>query len=162
VSLCPVRWHEYVTDRQLAGQTFLKRQFLNSMIPGFRFHHIGVSCRNIDKEIRSFALLGYELEGERFSDPLQKIHGCFLVGPGPKLELLAPMDDSSPLLTWLQKGSKMYHQAYEVDAIEPALATMSKARAVIVSRPKPSVAFGGHKIAFLMLPNHLLLELIES
>jgi methylmalonyl-CoA/ethylmalonyl-CoA epimerase len=132
------------------------------MIPGFRFHHIGVSCRDIDKEILTFALLGYELEGERFSDPLQKIEGCFLVGHGPRVELLSPTEDSSPVMPWLQQGAKMYHQAYEVEAIESALATLSKARAVIVSRPKPSVAFGGHKIAFLMLPNHLLVELIES
>ena len=134
----------------------------NSMIAGLQFHHIGVACRDIEKEMRSFAIVGYKLEGERFSDPLQKIHGCFLVGPGPRIELLAPMDDTSPVMPWLQKGVKMYHQAYEVDSIEEAAAALCAERAVIISPAKPAVAFGGRKISFLMFPNLLLVELIES
>jgi methylmalonyl-CoA/ethylmalonyl-CoA epimerase len=132
------------------------------MIAGLQFHHIGVVCRDLDKEMRGFAILGYKLEGERFSDPLQKIHGCFLTGPGPCIELLAPMDDASPVMPWLRKGVKMYHQAYEVESIEAAAAALCAQRAVVISPAKPSVAFGGRKITFLMLPNLLLVELIES
>ncbi len=132
------------------------------MIAGLQFHHIGIACRHIEKEIRSFAMVGYGLEGERFSDPLQKIHGCFLVGPGPRIELLAPMDDTSPVMSWLQKGVKMYHQAYEVESIEAAVTALAAGHAVVVSPAKPAVAFGGRKIAFLMFPNLLLVELIES
>jgi methylmalonyl-CoA/ethylmalonyl-CoA epimerase len=128
----------------------------------FRFHHIGLACRDIDKEAQALALVGYEIEGQRFMDPAQKIHGCFLVGPGPRMELLAPTDESSPLISWLNRDAKMYHQAYEVESIDPALATLSAQHAVVVSRPKPAVAFGGRKVAFLMFPNGLLIELIES
>jgi len=132
------------------------------MIAGLQFHHIGVACRDIEKEIRAFATIGYRLEGERFSDPLQKIHGCFLAGPGPRLELLAPMDDTSPVMSWLHKGVKMYHQAYEVESIEAAITALVADHAVVVSAPKPAVAFGGCKIAFLLCPNFLLIELLES
>ena len=51
------------------------------MMAPLQFHHIGVACRDLEKEIRSFAIVGYRLEGEQFSDPLQKIHGCFLGRP---------------------------------------------------------------------------------
>jgi len=132
------------------------------MIAGLQFHRIGIACRDIEKEIRAFAMVGYGLEGERFSDSLQKIHGCFLVGPGPRIELLAPMDDTSPVMSWLQKGVKMYHQAYEVKSIEAAVTALGADHAVVVSPAKPAVAFGGRKIAFLMFPNLLLVELIES
>jgi methylmalonyl-CoA/ethylmalonyl-CoA epimerase len=132
-----------------------------SPLTAFRFHHIGVACRDMDKEAEALRLVGYEMEGERFTDPLQKIHGCFLIGPGPRMELLAPVDESSPIVTWLNKDIKMYHQAYEVDAIEPALAALSARQAVVLSRPKPAIAFGGRKVSFLMLPNRLLVELIE-
>jgi methylmalonyl-CoA/ethylmalonyl-CoA epimerase len=121
-----------------------------------------VACRDIEKEMRALKLLGYEIEGERFTDPLQKIHGCFLVGPGPCMELIAPVDESSPVVSWLNKNIKMYHQAYEVESMGPALALLSAQHAVVVSRPKPAIAFGGRKVAFLMLPNGLLVELIES
>jgi methylmalonyl-CoA/ethylmalonyl-CoA epimerase len=133
----------------------------STKIAGLQFHHIGIACRDIDAELRALAMVGYELEGERFSDPLQKIQGCFLVGPGPRVELLTPMDDSSPIISWLEKGVKMYHQAYEVESIEQAIATLAAQRAVVLSRAKPAVAFGGRKIVFLMFPNCLLVELIE-
>jgi len=32
----------------------------------------------------------------------------------------------------------------------------------LIVAPVPAVAFGGRKIAFLMLPNRLLIELIEA
>jgi methylmalonyl-CoA/ethylmalonyl-CoA epimerase len=128
---------------------------------GFRFHHIGLACRDIQKEAKALRLVGYELEGQHFTDPLQKIHGCFLVGPGPRMELLAPVDESSPILSWLNRDIKMYHQAYEIESIDPALKSLSAQHAVVVSRPKPAIAFGGRKVAFLMLPNSLLVELIE-
>jgi methylmalonyl-CoA/ethylmalonyl-CoA epimerase len=131
-------------------------------LTGFRFHHIGLACRDIEKEAKALRLLGYEIEGQHFTDPLQKIHGCFLVGPGPRMELLAPVDESSPIVSWLNRDVKMYHQAYEVEAIVPALAVLSAQHAVVVSRAKPAVAFGRRKVAFLMLPNNLLVEMIES
>ena len=131
-------------------------------LTGFRFHHIGLACRDIEKEAKALRLLGYEIEGQHFMDPLQKIHGCFLVGPGPRMELLAPVDESSPIVSWLNRDIKMYHQAYEVEAIVPALAALSAQHAVVVSRAKPAVAFGRRKVAFLMLPNNLLVEMIES
>lgn len=130
-------------------------------LTGFRFHHIGVACRDLEKEAQALRLVGYEIEGQRFLDPLQKIHGCFLVGPGPRMELLAPVDDSSPVMSWLNKDIKMYHQAYEVESMEAALGTLTAQQAVVVSRPKPAIAFGGRKVAFLMFPNRLLVELIE-
>jgi glyoxalase/bleomycin resistance protein/dioxygenase superfamily protein len=133
----------------------------NAMIAGLQFHHIGMACRDIDAELRALAMVGYELEGNRFTDPLQKVRGCFLAGPGPRVELLAPLDDSSPVVSWLEKGIKMYHQAYEVESIDLAIATLTAQRAVVLSVPKPAVAFGGRKVAFLMLPNLMLVELIE-
>jgi len=127
-----------------------------------RFHHIGVACRDVEKEMQAFSILGYRIEGPPFQDPLQKISGCFLSGPGPRIELLAPLDESSPVESWLKKDAKMYHQAFEVESLAPAIAALSARHAVVVSRPKPAIAFGGRKVAFLLCPNGLLIELIES
>jgi methylmalonyl-CoA/ethylmalonyl-CoA epimerase len=131
------------------------------MNPALEFHHIGIACRAIEPEMKAFAALGYTLEGEQFSDPLQKIHGCFMTGMGPRIELLAPMDESSPVTPWLKKGVKMYHYGYLVDSVESTMQEYVARRAMVVSPPKPSIAFGGRPIAFLMLPNLFLIELIE-
>jgi len=131
-------------------------------IPSARFHHVGVACRDLDAEARAFALLGYRQEGERFIDDVQEIIGCFLAGPGPRLELLAPRGDHSPVRQWLARGVKFYHLAYETDSVPDAVAALKAERAVLVVPAVPAVAFGGREIAFLMLPGLILVELIQA
>lgn len=132
------------------------------MISGLRFHHIGIGCRDIPSEVHALGLVGYEVCSEIFVDPVQGVRCCFMNGPGPLLELLTPLCNSSPLIPWLHQGVKMYHQAYEISSMDRALTDLSANRAKIVSQPVPAVAFGGRMIAFLILPNLLLIELIES
>jgi methylmalonyl-CoA/ethylmalonyl-CoA epimerase len=133
------------------------------MIPGaLSFHHFGVACRNLAAEISLFKSVGYRQEGDVFRDPAQKIEGVFLTGSGPRLELLAPLDDSSPLISWLEKGIKYYHQAFEVACVNRTLEQMQLRRGRIVAAPEPGVAFGGRPIAFVMLPGMILIEVIQS
>ena len=94
------------------------------MIEGLHFHHIGVACRNIEKEIQAFAILGYDRDSEIITDPLQGIHCFFLKGPGLRIELLVPTDDTSPLIPWLDRGVKMYHQAFECESVTAAIAQL--------------------------------------
>jgi methylmalonyl-CoA/ethylmalonyl-CoA epimerase len=66
------------------------------------------------------------------------------------------------LMSWLNQGPKMYHQAYEVKSLDQAITPLSERLGVVVSRLKPAVAFAGRRIAFLMIPNRWLVELIEA
>jgi len=44
------------------------------------FHHIGVACPNLEREVRALEALGYAGESAHFADPLQKVRGCFVTG----------------------------------------------------------------------------------
>jgi methylmalonyl-CoA/ethylmalonyl-CoA epimerase len=125
------------------------------------FHHLGVACDDIASEIPRFQILGYRQEGRVFRDPIQKVEGAFMTGPGPRLELLAPLDASSPVGPWLEKGVKYYHQGFEVPCMEEALGRMAARRGRVVAPPAPGVAFDGRQIAFVMLPGMILIELIQ-
>lgn len=127
-----------------------------------RFHHIGVACEKLGPEIDAHALLGYRQEGEVFHDPAQRIRGVFMVNGGARVELLEPDGADSPLRPFLQRGQKMYHQAFETDAIEDAFAELVDAGAIARVAPIPAVAFEGRRIAFLMLRTLLLVELVET
>jgi methylmalonyl-CoA/ethylmalonyl-CoA epimerase len=129
---------------------------------GARFHHVGLACRDMDREEAGLSALGYARVGAPFSDPRQGIAGLFLDGPGPQLELLAPLEGSSVLDPWLAGRAKMYHLAYEVPEFDKAIAAAQAAGGRIVSEPVPSVAFDGRRICFVMLRNLFLVELIES
>jgi methylmalonyl-CoA/ethylmalonyl-CoA epimerase len=126
------------------------------------FHHLGVACRDLDAEERTWLPLGYSREGPDFEDPRQQIRGRFLVGPGPRLELLVGTPGSKVLDPWLDRGVKIYHQAFEVPNVRASIEEFKKLRARVVVEPVPAVAFGGREICFLMLSNTCLIELIQA
>jgi len=129
---------------------------------GLEFHHIGVACLDLDTEASAFGALGYAQEGADFEDSIQGVSGRFLVGAGPRLELLAPLGSGGVLTPWLQRGTKLYHLAYQTRDLVSSLEDLRRVRARVMVAPVPAVAFGGRAIAFLLMPNLLLLELIET
>jgi methylmalonyl-CoA/ethylmalonyl-CoA epimerase len=126
------------------------------------FHHVGYACRSLQSELDGLTALGYASVGERFEDSVQGVAGLFCEGGGPRIELLAPLPGSEVLDPWLRGPARMYHLAYEVPVIADAVAAQSAGGARVVRAPVPAVAFDGREIAFLMLPNRLLVELIGS
>ena len=128
---------------------------------GHEFHHIGYATTDLDREWASFRVLGYRLEGEAFADPFQGVHGFFLVGAGPRIELLESLPGSRTLAPWLASGVRMYHIAYTVPDIVDAVAWAREQRARITVDPVPAVAFQGRRISFAMFRNGLLVEFIE-
>ena len=122
------------------------------------FHHIGIACRDIAEEMGAWKVLGYQLEGEQFEDPAQGIEGIFMTGAGPRLELLHSMPGRITLKPWIERGIKMYHQAFLTADIHASIVELEEERARVVVEPTPAVAFAGRPIAFLMLPNLSLIE----
>jgi methylmalonyl-CoA/ethylmalonyl-CoA epimerase len=129
---------------------------------GYDFHHVGYATTSLDRERNFFACLGYCQEGQSFSDPLQGVAGCFLTGPGPRIELLENLPGGEMLTPWLNAGIKIYHFAYQVDDLDGALQWARTQRARVTVAPVPAVAFSGRHISFVMFRNGLMLEFIES
>jgi methylmalonyl-CoA/ethylmalonyl-CoA epimerase len=125
------------------------------------FHHVGLACTDIGKEVDRLSILGYRIEGIPFVDPVQGVRGVFIGGQTPRLELLEPHGATGVLTPWLKADIKLYHLAYEVDDLDGSLASLRESRARLVIPPTPAIAFGGRAIAFVMLRNRLLVELIQ-
>jgi methylmalonyl-CoA/ethylmalonyl-CoA epimerase len=130
--------------------------------PNFRFHHIGLACRSVEAELKVWTQLGYRAEGEVFADPIQKIRGVFMAGCGPRLELLEPDGEDSPVQGYIRRGVKLYHQGFEAREFEGAVRGLAALGAKITAPPAPAVAFHGRRVAFLMLPGLNLVEIIEA
>jgi methylmalonyl-CoA/ethylmalonyl-CoA epimerase len=130
-------------------------------LEGLAFHHVGVACRDLNTEERLFSALGYEREGPDFLDPIQGVHGRFLVRGGPRLELLCNQEGRGVLSAWLKNRTKFYHIAYETENLAGSGAELAQLGAKQVVAPVPAVAFGQRKIAFYMLPNLAMIELIS-
>ena len=133
------------------------------MLEGLKFHHIGVAAHDIEKELTHYSYLGYQLEGSMFVDPLQGVRGCFITADNqPRLEILVNHGESTMLNSWLENGIKFYHFAYETNDIFTTISELEKKRAKVIVKPKPAVAFNNRLICFLVIPNMLLIELIEQ
>lgn len=128
----------------------------------FRFHHIGYATKTLEREREFFRQLGYVQAGESFSDDQQGVFGCFLEGPGPRLELLENLPGFETLTPWLNAGIGMYHLAYEVQDLAQAEFWARARRGRRITEPLPAVAFNGRRICFYLFRDGPMLEFIEA
>ena len=126
------------------------------------FHHIGIACRDIEKTKAFYLQQGYTAT-PIVEDPLQHVRISFLdKDGGPRLELLEPIGDQSPVArTLATSGVTPYHICYEVPDLEEAIATLRSQRFLLVNGPVPACALDNRRIAFLFQKNTGLIELLE-
>lgn len=133
------------------------------MLDSFKFHHIGVAVKDIDKTAAMYEDGGYEMSDIIF-DPVQNVNICWLTKDSmPTVELLAPVDESSPVCKILEKnGVTPYHTCYVVEDINDAVSELRKQKYVLVSKPVEAVAIHNCKVAFLHNRHVGLIELVEA
>lgn len=131
------------------------------MINNLKLHHIGVATRNIEKEFKTFEKLGYKKCSEVFEDPIQKMKGLFIECENqPRLELIEGIGEDNPVKSHILKGNKFYHFAYETKNIEKDLEDyINNNRAKIIVPITTATYF--EKICFILLPNMMLVELVQ-
>ena len=131
-----------------------------------RLHHLGFVVADIAEAMPGFLhSMAATWDSQIFADPNQKVKVAFLsTRPGDaQVELVEPDGDDSPVLRFLNKrGGGLHHACYEVQDLEQELSDFHARGALIVKRPKPAVAFQGRRIAWLMTPEHFLIELLEE
>lgn len=128
-----------------------------------KLHHIGVVTKNIEKEFKVFEKLGYSKVSDIFTDPIQKIKGVFISAENqPTLELLENLAPDGPLNSFIKNRIKFYHFAYISNNIEQDIELfINKYNAFLISPPPETVTYF-EKICFLMLPNQMIIELVQE
>lgn len=81
------------------------------------FHHEGIVTKDIEQETETYKSMGFEVESD-FEDPIQNVRGRFMKKDGFRVELLEPLNEKSPLSSYLSRGVKIYHHAFKTDSIE--------------------------------------------
>jgi methylmalonyl-CoA/ethylmalonyl-CoA epimerase len=126
------------------------------------FHHVGLACRSIAEETAVIARLGYRSEGAPVDDPIQKVRVQFFAGAGPRIELIEPTADDSPVSGILKRGTKFYHLAYEVEDFDGAVAALEAASFRALAAAAPARAFAMRRIVFMMSSTGTVVELIAK
>lgn len=133
------------------------------MLESFKFHHIGVAVKELDSTASVYEQGGYKRSSSIF-DPIQNVNICWLTKKEmPTVELLAPVDEKSPVNKTLEKvGVSPYHCCYVVDNLEDACVELRIQKYIMVSKPAEAVAFCGSRVCFLYNKNVGLIELVEA
>jgi len=127
------------------------------------FHHVGVAVRSIDETAQWYVGMGYRLT-ETFEDPIQNVRVAFLIrGDSPLLELVQPVDKTSPVSNILKKmGVSAYHFCYETTDLQKTIENLERQDFRVLVEPVKAVAFNNRKISFLYHLEIGLIELLEK
>ena len=118
------------------------------MPPG-GIHHIGVAVADLDNAVSTYErLLGASVEAREtiFSQGAEAV--ALHVGNG-RVELLAPLEDDTPIGRFLaRRGPGMHHVAYEVEDLRAELVRLDGEGVQLVDRePRPGLY--GLQVAFI-------------
>lgn len=128
-----------------------------------KLHHIGYAVHKIKESIDSFMLMGFEPCGEIVDDDIRKVKICFMKNGDSLVELIAPLNEKSPVSQWLNKnGCSPYHLCYESYNINEDIKYLKDNGAKEISRPLEAPAINGNLVAFLYLSTVGIIELVED
>lgn len=126
------------------------------------FHHVGMACRDIASEASDLRALGYCDESDDIVDPIQRVRIRFMVGMGPRIELIQPLTPDSPVQGLIKRGTKYYHLAFETSQFKEMIAQLEKHDYRAITDVVPAVAFSMRSIVFMISPTMSIVELIEA
>jgi len=128
-----------------------------------KIEHIGIATYKIDDALKFWrdALGLYVVETEEIAE--QGVRVAMLPVGDPRIELLEPISESSPVGRFLKKrGAGIHHIAVRVEDIRAALGRLKEQGARLIDE-SPRIGAGGHLVAFVhpASAGGVLLELVE-
>lgn len=128
-----------------------------------KIHHIGIAVRSIDNLLQFYSELCGNKEIHIEEVPRDGVKIAFIQVGESKIELLEPINPSSPVQKFLEKrGEGMHHIAIEVDNIESKLNRL-KMNGIQLIDQKPRKGSEGLLVAFIhpKSTGGVLIELCE-
>jgi methylmalonyl-CoA epimerase len=112
-------------------------------------HHLGVAVSDMDEAVETYGrLFGAEVE-HRATVEDQGIEATSLRVGGSRVELLAALDEDTPVGRFLAKrGPGMHHVAYEVDDVTAELGRLEAQGAELIDT-RPRQGLFGLEVAFV-------------
>lgn len=115
-----------------------------------KLHHVGIVVPKIQDSLGEITkYIKFETIGLPTLVGSQKVNICFLKIGEPFLELIEPIEESSPIAEFAKKGGGIHHLCFEVKDIHQQVKEMSKKGATVLVQPVEG--FDSRLIAFVDL-----------
>lgn len=120
--------------------------------PTARFHHVGLGVRSIQRADTTAEPVENRTEGVRMA---------FVEVAGVTVELLEPLDETSPIARSVAEGPALLHLCFEVDSLEAALDAGTEAGFHRITPPTTVPEWDGRRIVWTFSRDLGLVELVE-
>ncbi|MFL6828717.1 MAG: methylmalonyl-CoA epimerase [Bradyrhizobium sp.] len=116
-----------------------------------RLNHVAIAVSDLAQAMKTYR----ETLGAEVSDPVpQPDHGVttvFITLPNTKIELIAPLGDSSPISNFLARNPQggIHHVCYEVSDIRAARDRLREDGARVLGDGEPKIGAHGKPVLFL-------------
>ena len=117
-----------------------------------KIDHIGVVVESLEGSIESYCdKFGYDSVSPIFQDNIQKVRVTFLSSsePSERIELIEPLDESSPVYKFLKSQGGVHHIAYKVNDIKAAVDEAESKGATVICPPVPGAGHDNALVAFI-------------
>ena len=131
-------------------------------MPTLKIHHIGYLVKKMDKAIRVFKTLGFQITQDIVSDDIRKADICFLEKDGYCIELISPVSEDSVVSGLMKKyKNSPYHICYETEDFEAAYQSLISTGFIAIDTPTPAPALQNREVVFLTNASMGMIELIN-
>ena len=132
-----------------------------------RLNHVGVATPSIEQSVKLYRdMLGATKIHDKFSMEEQGVWVCFVDLPNSQIELIEPINDTSPVAGFLKQNPAggQHHICFEVDDIIAARDEMVAKGARLLGNGEPRIGAHGTPIIFIHPKDMggVLVELMQS
>ena len=117
-----------------------------------RLNHVGVATPSIERSVALYRdMLGATKIHDKFAMEEQGVWVCFVDLPNSQIELIEPIDDTSPVAGFLKQNPAggQHHICFEVDDVIDARDEMVTKGARVLGTGEPRIGAHGKPIIFI-------------
>jgi methylmalonyl-CoA/ethylmalonyl-CoA epimerase len=116
-----------------------------------RLNHVAIAVPDLDAAVATYRDALGATVSQAQDEPDHGVRVVFVELPNTKIELLEPLDESSPIQAFLDKNPSggMHHVCYEVDDILAARDRLQAKGARIIGDGEPKIGAHGKPVLFL-------------
>lgn len=126
------------------------------------FHHTAYRVVDMDRSVQRWVeVLGAQVEMPSTPIAADSVRVCFLKLPFGRIELVEPMDGSTPEIAPAPSG-RPDHICFLCRDFDDQIEKARLQSAIVVRPPAPSPAFGGKRMCFVLYRDLGLVEWVEK
>lgn len=131
-----------------------------------KLDHLGLVVQNIQKYFDEFLspVCGINRLSEIYTDLQQQSKVAFASTDNQcRIELIEPLNETSPVSQVLKrKKGSLHHMCFIAEDFEQDIKRLQNNKCLMISPPKPAVAFDNRRVVFFFTPTYEVIEVVEE